>query len=30
MVKNVPVNAEDTRDVGLNLGLGRPPGIGND
>ena len=25
MVKNPPANAEDTRDVGLISGLGRPP-----
>ena len=27
MVKNLPANA---RDAGLNLGLGRAPGVGND
>ena len=26
MVKNVPVNARDIRDVGLIFGLGRSPG----
>ena len=29
MVKNPPVNAGDTRDVGSILGLGRFPGGGN-
>ena len=29
VVKNLPVNAEDTRDVGSILGLGRSPGVGN-
>ena len=29
MVKNPPVNAGDTRDVGLIPGLGRSPGGGN-
>ena len=29
VVKNLPVNAEDTRDVGSILGLGRSPGLGN-
>ena len=29
MVKNLPANAGDTRDVGLILGLGRSPGEGN-
>ena len=29
MVKNLPANAEDTRDVGLMPGLGRSPGVGN-
>ena len=29
MVKNPPDNAGDKRDVGLILGLGRPPGVGN-
>ena len=29
MVKNPPVNAGDTRDVGLLPGLGRSPGGGN-
>ena len=29
MVKNLPANAEDTRDVGLIPGLGRSPGVGN-
>ena len=28
-VKNMPANAEDTRDVGLIPGLGRSPGEGN-
>ena len=27
--KNPPVNAGDARDVGLILGLGRSPGLGN-
>ena len=26
---NVPASAGDTRDLGLNLGLGRSPGEGN-
>ena len=30
MVKNLPANAEDTRDVGSIPGLGRSPGVGND
>ena len=29
MVKNLPANAEDTRDVGSISGLGRSPGGGN-
>ena len=29
VVKNMPVNAGDLRDVGLILGLGRSPGEGN-
>ena len=29
MVRNPPVNAGDTRDMGLIPGLGRPPGVGN-
>ena len=29
VVKNLPVNAGDTRDVGSIPGLGRYPGIGN-
>jgi len=29
MGKNLPANAEDTRDEGLILGLGRSPGGGN-
>ena len=29
VVKNLPANAGDTRDVGLILGLGRSPGEGN-
>ena len=29
VVKNQPANAEDIRDVGLNLGLGRSLGEGN-
>ena len=28
-VKNLPANAEDTRNVGLIPGLGRSPGVGN-
>ena len=28
-VKNLPANAGDMRDVGLLLGLGRSPGVGN-
>ena len=28
MVKNPPANAGDMRDMGLILGLGRPPGGG--
>ena len=28
-VKNPPVSAGDARDVGLILGLGRSPGVGN-
>ena len=30
LVKNLPGNARDTRDVGLIHGLGRFPGEGND
>ena len=30
MVKNLPVNAGDARDVGLIPGLGRSPGGGRD
>ena len=29
VVKNLPANAGDTRDVGSIPGLGRPPGVGN-
>ena len=29
LVKNLPANAGDTRDVGLTLGSGRSPGEGN-
>ena len=29
MVKNLPVNAGDARDVGLISGLGKSPGVGN-
>ena len=29
MVKNLPANAEEARDVGLNTGLGRSLGEGN-
>ena len=29
VVKNPPANAGDTRDVGLTLGLGRSPAVGN-
>ena len=29
VVKNMPANAGDTRDVGSILGLGRSPGVGN-
>ena len=29
MVKNLPANAEDIRDLGLIPGLGRSPGEGN-
>ena len=29
MVKNLPANAGDIRDVGLIPGLGRSPGVGN-
>ena len=29
MVKNMPANAEDVRDVGLISGLGRSPGGGH-
>ena len=28
-VKNLPTNAGDARDMGLPLGLGRCPGVGN-
>jgi len=30
VVKNLPANAEDIRDVGLIPGLGRSPGGGHD
>ena len=30
MVKNLPANGGDTRDVGLIPGLGKSPGGGND
>ena len=30
VVKNLPDNAEDVRDMGLVLGLGRSPGEGHD
>ena len=29
MVKNLPTNAGDARDVGLIPGSGRSPGVGN-
>ena len=29
VVKNLPANAGDMRDVGLIPGLGRSPGVGN-
>ena len=29
VVKNLPANAEDTRDKDLIPGLGRSPGVGN-
>ena len=29
VVKNLPANAEDTRDTGSIPGLGKSPGIGN-
>ena len=29
MVKNLPTDAGDTRDVGSFPGLGRSPGVGN-
>ena len=29
LVKNLPANAEDTRDVGSIPGSGRSPGVGN-
>ena len=29
MVKNLPANAGDIRDIGLIPGLGRSPGVGN-
>ena len=29
MIKNLPANAEDTRDAGLIPGSGRSPGVGN-
>ena len=29
VVKNLPANAEDTKDIGLISGLGRSPGEGN-
>ena len=28
-IKNLPANARDARDIGLNPGLGRFPGVGN-
>ena len=30
MVKKLPANAGDTKDVGSIPGSGRPPGVGND
>ena len=30
VVKNLPTNAGDARDVGSVSGLGRSPGVGND
>ena len=30
VIKNLPANAGDTRDVSLIPGLGRSPGVGND
>ena len=29
MAKNLPVKAEDVKDMGLIPGLGRSPGVGN-
>ena len=29
VVKNLPANAGDERDMGLNPGSGRSPGVGN-
>ena len=29
VVKNLPANAGDARDMGLNPGSGRSPGVGN-
>ena len=29
VIKNMPANAGDTRDMGLILGSGRSPGVGN-
>ena len=29
LVKNLPTNAEDARDVGSIPGLGKSPGVGN-
>ena len=29
MIKNLPANTGDSRDVGLTLGSGRSPGVGN-
>ena len=29
MVNNLPANAEDAREVGLNPGSGRSPRVGN-
>ena len=28
-IKNLPANARDKKDIGLNPGLGRFPGVGN-
>ena len=30
VVKNLPASARDAGDAGLNSGLGRPSGVGND